>query len=485
MAAGCARHDASWRRLLKAVDEGASTFGTAAGCGHVAVAVERQAELESLEATDHRAEVVPTDRPAVDHDARAAPVTAWSTTPIAERQHVDEPFARREPAPARQADDVARRRVLCRCGATATYAARAMSAPQSMYEYYRQHPERAAGAAPPWTASTFVERVRAGEEWRFALRELLDDLRFAREVHGAAGVVALIERPPDALAPTIDALVAARRRACGRARGRQATGVGRGRRTLPGAVVVPPTAGLRRHRVQGCASRLPSARHLPPPVGAGARVSTGALLDRDRILAALGELGRRLEARGVLGDLYVVGGAAIALAYDARRVTRDVDALFEPKLVIYDLARQVAADLALPAGWLNDAVEGFLLGPDPGARVLELPGLRVQLASPLMLLAMKVYAARVGEDEADVRALAQLCGFVSARAILDACPVVPGCPDTSTARPSRCPPEVARPRHAALGRAADLSASCGGSVRRRSAQRPEGSQRRDPGRLPG
>ena len=36
----------------------------------------------------------------------------------------------------------------------------------------------------------------------------------------------------------------------------------------------------------------------------------------------------RLARRGVVADVFIVGGAAMALAYDVTRVTRDVDALF-------------------------------------------------------------------------------------------------------------------------------------------------------------
>ena len=46
--------------------------------------------------------------------------------------------------------------------------------------------------------------------------------------------------------------------------------------------------------------------------------------DLERAFTALGE---RLARRGVVADLFVVGGAAVALAYDAGRVTRDVDAI--------------------------------------------------------------------------------------------------------------------------------------------------------------
>jgi hypothetical protein len=54
------------------------------------------------------------------------------------------------------------------------------------------------------------------------------------------------------------------------------------------------------------------------------------LLGRAGIEEAFRRLGDRLARRGVVADLYVFGGAAMALAYDSRRVTRDVDALFKP-----------------------------------------------------------------------------------------------------------------------------------------------------------
>jgi hypothetical protein len=98
---------------------------------------------------------------------------------------------------------------------------------------------------------------------------------------------------------------------------------------------------------------------------------------RDEILAALTALGADLAERGLVADLYVVGGAAIALAYDERRATRDIDAVFAPKNVVYAAAARVGAALDLPDGWLNDAVKGFLQGPDTfPTRILDMPGLR-------------------------------------------------------------------------------------------------------------
>jgi len=94
-------------------------------------------------------------------------------------------------------------------------------------------------------------------------------------------------------------------------------------------------------------------------------------------------------------------------------------AVFEPKMVIYEVAADVAERRGLPPGWLNDAVKGFLAGDDPGAApIIDIPGLRCMAASPQILLAMEVLAHRVGEDEDDVRLLARELGLTSADRVL-------------------------------------------------------------------
>jgi hypothetical protein len=142
-------------------------------------------------------------------------------------------------------------------------------------------------------------------------------------------------------------------------------------------------------------------------------------MQRAEILDLLHLLADRLARQGLQGEMYVVEGAAIALAFDERRSTRDIDAVFEPKRAIYDAAAEIANERGLPEGWLNDAVKGFLSRPDEAATaVLELPGLRVATASPRILLAMKVLAHRPGEDEADVQLLAGQLGLTASSDVL-------------------------------------------------------------------
>lgn len=135
-------------------------------------------------------------------------------------------------------------------------------------------------------------------------------------------------------------------------------------------------------------------------------------MDRAEIVDALTALAGELDRRGISGEMYIVGGPAIALAFDERRATRDIDAIFEPKAIVYEAAALVAEERGLPGGWLNDAVKGFLESDDPDAApVLDLPGLRCLAASPKTLLALKVLAHRVGEDEDDLRLLAAELGL--------------------------------------------------------------------------
>jgi predicted nucleotidyltransferase len=148
----------------------------------------------------------------------------------------------------------------------------------------------------------------------------------------------------------------------------------------------------------------------------------GPLLDRAAIQDAFRRLGDRLVRRGVVADIYVIGGAAMALAYDARRSTRDIDAVFQPHGVVLDEARAVADELGLPPWWLNEQASMYVApGGDAAApHVFDHPGLRVSAASPEHLLAMKVLAAR-RRDTDDIDYLVKHLGLTSVAEVLAVC----------------------------------------------------------------
>ena len=133
-------------------------------------------------------------------------------------------------------------------------------------------------------------------------------------------------------------------------------------------------------------------------------------------------MGERLVRRGVVADVFVVGGAAMALAYDATRVTRDVDSLFVPHGIVLEEARNVAKDLGMPPWWLNEQASVYISGKDdPGKRrVFDHPGLRVTAASPRHIFAMKAFAART-RDIDDLRLLADIIGMDSSDTALQIC----------------------------------------------------------------
>jgi hypothetical protein len=135
-----------------------------------------------------------------------------------------------------------------------------------------------------------------------------------------------------------------------------------------------------------------------------------ALSDRDiRRLFEL--LNAALRREGIEGELFVVGGAVMCLAYAARPSTQDVDALFRPAREVREAAARVAMEAGVPPDWLNDGVKGFLSERGTFAPFLALDHLRVMVAQPEYLLAMKCLALRIGaefHDEDDVRYLLRL-----------------------------------------------------------------------------
>ena len=173
------------------------------------------------------------------------------------------------------------------------------------------------------------------------------------------------------------------------------------------------------------------------------------MLDKKRLGEAFERLGTDLARRNLFLELAVYGGSAIVLQFDWRRTTEDVDALVRcdqgERLIAPSIAA-VAMEMALPDDWLNNAVGMFTpLSEDDtlfevaGHYPAEHPGLRVLLARPAYLLAMKLKALanldRGDRDMNDARALARELG-VAGRSR----PSSPGSDDRgATASPRRRP----------------------------------------------
>ncbi len=132
-----------------------------------------------------------------------------------------------------------------------------------------------------------------------------------------------------------------------------------------------------------------------------------ALTERDirRLFALLNDELRRTDTEG---ELFLVGGAVMCLAYAARPSTQDVDGLFRPAHQVREAAARVTVQAGVSPHWLNNCVKGFLSDRGEFTPFLELDHLRVMVAQPEYLLAMKCLAFRIGtesHDEDDIRYL--------------------------------------------------------------------------------
>jgi hypothetical protein len=142
-----------------------------------------------------------------------------------------------------------------------------------------------------------------------------------------------------------------------------------------------------------------------------------AMLDKTDILRGLRKIDIRAVDAGVLVDLAIYGGAAMALVFDVRRATRDVDAVVRGNP---DFLRRAAADVAVeegwPEDWLNDGVKGFTSANEQmrlmaGFEASPAGGLRIHVPTPEYLFAMKCMAMRPeglegSHDISDIEALA-------------------------------------------------------------------------------
>ena len=139
---------------------------------------------------------------------------------------------------------------------------------------------------------------------------------------------------------------------------------------------------------------------------------TGSL-DRDRLGRLLDALDARLRRANVRASLYLVGGAAMLLAYGRTRSTSDVDARIDAahEEVIAAVA-DIAAENGLEDDWLNQQAAACIpTEADRRAPTLySTPNLVITGASAEHLLAMKLEAGR-RTDVDDIRMLLDRLGI--------------------------------------------------------------------------
>ncbi len=144
-------------------------------------------------------------------------------------------------------------------------------------------------------------------------------------------------------------------------------------------------------------------------------------LSKTAVEDAFRELGEILARTGKMAEIAVYGGTAILLQFEVTFRTTDVDAHVESgdHGALMQGAREVAERRGWLRSWLSEAVTMYL--GEPGGTTLygSYPsdarvGLRVYVAKPDYLLAMKLRAMRIASrDEDDAALLARASDIIT------------------------------------------------------------------------
>ena len=143
-------------------------------------------------------------------------------------------------------------------------------------------------------------------------------------------------------------------------------------------------------------------------------------LDRERIRELFDELSDELKWTTTRAQIYIVGGAAMSLAFSRDRTTRDVDARIDAgHYRLTEAVRKLGRKHGLGDSWLNDqAATAIPRTTDTAAQtVYQSPYLTVTGASAEHLLGMKLLAAREA-DEGDIRTLVEHLRLTRAEAAI-------------------------------------------------------------------
>jgi hypothetical protein len=154
------------------------------------------------------------------------------------------------------------------------------------------------------------------------------------------------------------------------------------------------------------------------------------MLSKNDIEDGLKRLGEIAEEHGMIIDISVYGGSALAIAWNSRVATKDVDAVAHGDAAFLRKAcQQIAEEKDWPEDWLNDGVKGFL-SSSPEIHLhgvypaIDHHGIRVYVPSAEYMLALKCMAMRPegvdgSQDIDDIKFLIKEIGLTTADAVLD------------------------------------------------------------------
>jgi predicted nucleotidyltransferase len=124
----------------------------------------------------------------------------------------------------------------------------------------------------------------------------------------------------------------------------------------------------------------------------------------------LEDLADGLAQAGVEVSILLVGGAALSFYYDRDQGTTDVDAVGHPKDLVLAHAAALTEEKGLRPGWLNEAATMYFPHEEIARHVvIEKGTVRVEVAEPEVLLAMKLHACRPQKDLPDLAFLLRRC----------------------------------------------------------------------------
>jgi hypothetical protein len=115
------------------------------------------------------------------------------------------------------------------------------------------------------------------------------------------------------------------------------------------------------------------------------------------------------------GEIGVFGGAVMCIGLNAREMTHDIDAVFNPTKEMRQLIQEVAEENNLPKDWLNDGVKGFTSSNNDMFLFSQLSNLDIYMTRPKYLFAMKCLSCRMNNENElnDIKFLIKYLGITT------------------------------------------------------------------------